>query len=285
VLGPVLFGVAHVAADVRYLVLRQELSRWWRRAIVAASATLIALRVVEESHLRPTARLEFAFASAFALCAVGAAVAARGRPRRAAAAASVVLGMGVAAVAFPELAQLALLHAHNLVALALLFLLFPARVGRLAAPLLLIAAFAVALAAGAGYRLTLASSGVQGFHRHVLEIADWVAPGLRADYAIGVTSAYVFLQSVHYLIWLFLIPQRAQRGEGTLTFAMTARSLIKDFGAIGLTIVVVLALSVLCAAAFDAPRAQRTYLSLAMFHAYLELSMLSYLWVLGKARD
>jgi hypothetical protein len=196
-----------------------------------------------------------------------------------------VLGLGIAAATFPELARLALLHAHNLVAIALLFLLFPARVRRLAVPLLLIVALAVGLAAGAGYRVTLASSGVQGFHHHVLEIADWVASGLRADYAIGVTSAYVFLQSVHYLIWLFLIPQRAQRGEGTLTFAMTARSLVKDFGAIGLTVILVLGLSVLVAAAFDAPRAQRTYLSLAMFHAYLELSMLSYLWVLGKARD
>jgi hypothetical protein len=148
----------------------------------------------------------------------------------------------------------------------------------------LVALLSVGLAAGTGYRITLNFGGAQGFHRHVLEIADWVAPSLRADYAIGITSAYVFLQSVHYLVWLFLNPQRAQRGEGTLTFAMSARSLLKDFGPIGLTVVVVLGLGVLCAAVFDAPRAQRTYLSLGMFHAYLELALLSYFWILDKAR-
>src|SRR6187402_3436583 len=32
-LGPILLGVAHVASDVRYLVLRRELSRWWQNTI------------------------------------------------------------------------------------------------------------------------------------------------------------------------------------------------------------------------------------------------------------
>src|SRR5262245_43171265 len=33
VLGPILLGVAHVAADVRYLVLRRKLPAWWKNAI------------------------------------------------------------------------------------------------------------------------------------------------------------------------------------------------------------------------------------------------------------
>src|SRR5579872_757197 len=36
--SPAVFGVPHLASDVRYLVLRQELPRWWLRALVAGCA-------------------------------------------------------------------------------------------------------------------------------------------------------------------------------------------------------------------------------------------------------
>jgi hypothetical protein len=283
VLGPVLFGVIHVAADVRYLVLRQGLARSWRTVVACGCAALIALRVAEEAHLlRQPARLEFVLSTALALVAVAAAVAARGSAGRAVFAFCALLGLGVAAITWPEPARLVLLHAHNLLAVALLPLVFPARASRLFVPLLLILALGVALASGVGYQLTLHSSGVHAFHRHVLEVADWVAPGLRADRAIGVTSAYVFLQSVHYAVWLIVIPQRSQRGEGSLTFVMSARSLLKDFGTFGVLAIALLALGVVGFALFDVQRAQRTYLSLGMFHAYLEISMLAYLWVRGE---
>jgi hypothetical protein len=285
VLGPVLFGVLHVAADVRYLVLRQGLARWWRAIVGLGCVALIALRVAEETHLwRQPARLEFAFATCFALGAVAAALAARGSIRRAVVAFGAVLGLGAMALTWPESARLLLLHAHNLIAVALLRLVFPARASRLFVPLLLVFALGVALASGAFYRLTLHSGFALAFHRHVLEVADWVAPGLRADRAIGVTCAYVFLQSVHYVMWLVVIPQRSQRGEGTLTFAMSARSLLKDFGILGVLVIAVLALGVVGFALFDVQRAQRTYLSLGMFHAYLEISMLAYLWVRQHGR-
>lgn len=279
VLGPLLFGVVHVAADVRYLVLRQSLERWWRAAVFVACAALVLLRVADETHLwREPVRMEFAFATAFALAAAGAA---RGRAGRTVFAASVLLALGGAALLWPAPARLVLLHAHNLVAVLLLVLVFPARSSRLFVPLVALAALAIGLASGVGYQHTLASIGARAFQRHVFEVADWVAPGLRADYAIGVTCAYVFLQSVHYLVWLFLIPQRSQRGEGTLTFAMSARSLVKDFGPLGVAAIAALALAVLLGAWFDVHRAQRTYLSLGMFHAYLEIAMLTYFWVRG----
>src|SRR6188474_2803576 len=43
VLGPILFGVLHVAADVRYLILRRALPRFWIRSIGGFSGALIAL--------------------------------------------------------------------------------------------------------------------------------------------------------------------------------------------------------------------------------------------------
>jgi hypothetical protein len=68
-------------------------------------------------------------------------------------------------------------------------------------------------------------------------------------------------------------------GEGTLTFRRTARALVSDFGPIGLAFVVVVALGFAGGAVLDAPRASASYMSLAMFHGYLELVLLLYFWV------
>ncbi|MGC4087237.1 MAG: hypothetical protein QM756_04895 [Polyangiaceae bacterium] len=191
---------------------------------------------------------------------------------------------GIAGTLAPEVTRVALLHLHNLVAIVLLFVLFPARGRSSKLSWSLVAALGLALASGVFYRVTLASSGQRGFGTHVFELADWVAPGLRADWALGLTCAFVFLQSVHYLAWLVLIPQRAQRGEGTLAFGMSLRSLLRDFGAPAACLVLLLALALPGAALFGAWRAQRAYLSLANFHAYLELASLTYFWVRGKPR-
>jgi len=47
VLGPALFGVAHVAADARYLAFRRGIPRWWGTALALGCAGLFALRAVE----------------------------------------------------------------------------------------------------------------------------------------------------------------------------------------------------------------------------------------------
>ena len=47
VLGPVLFGVAHVTGDFRHLVIRRKLPQAWTRVVAVASVALIALRIAE----------------------------------------------------------------------------------------------------------------------------------------------------------------------------------------------------------------------------------------------
>jgi hypothetical protein len=300
VLGPLVFGVVHVAADVRYLILRRALPTWWRRVIAAFSGAFVALGALDASALwRTRPRLELVLATLFALFAVVAATLPGARPApggararrkdggkssRAGIASASFIALGAAGWLWPETARLVLLHAHNLVAFLILFLLFPSRKRRLLIPLAVVGGLALTLASGVFYRVSLAGVGVTAFHVHLFEVADWVAPGLRADVAIGVTTAYLFLQSAHYLVGLVLIPQREQRTQGTLTFRMSFRGLLRDFGARGLALVVLLISLVLLGAAFDAPRAQGVYLSLGMFHAYLELAMLGYFWVRAEAR-
>jgi len=284
ILGPVVFGVAHIAADLRYLVLRRALPRWWVGAICVFSGALVLLNAgASLTGSRPDPRMELALGTLFAL--LGVAAAGADVPRlRAPVAAGAIAALGALALQFPDAARLALLHGHNLVALLLLLLLCSSRRSRLLAPLAVILSVGLALASGVFYRASLASTGVRAFDLHLLEVADLVAPGLRADFAIGLTTAFLFLQAAHYLTWLVVVPQREQRSEGTTTFRMSFRSLLSDFGPWGLGLVGSLTLLTLACAAFDAPRTQRAYLSLGAFHAYLELAMLAYLWVRREAR-
>jgi hypothetical protein len=119
---------------------------------------------------------------------------------------------------------------------------------------------------------------------HVLGVASWVAPFANPRVAVGMTTAYLFLQSVHYSAWLNWIPQEQQPGRGTLTFRMSVRSLFADLGAAGVAAVSLAVAAVLLGACFNAMSSQRLYLSLATFHGYLELALLAYFWTLGGRR-
>jgi len=279
VLGPILLGVVHVAADVRYLVLRRSLARFWQHAIWIGCAALVALRVIEELHwVKDTARAETAVAAAFVLTGIGAAVQGGGSWKRALGSGAVLCAAALAAFYRPAGSRLVFLHAHNVIALVLWVYLY-ARRRSVLVPLVLVAVGAGVLASGVLYRVTLDSAGAQAFHLHVFTIADWIAPFARADLAVGMVVAYVFLQSVHYGVWLRFVPQEELTGQGTLTFRMSARSLFRDLGVPGVAAVAIAALAVIGGACIDVHGARSLYLSLAMFHGYLELALLAFFFV------
>src|SRR5262249_29596235 len=87
----------------------------------------------------------------------------------------------------------------------------------------------------------------------------------------------VFTDSVHYAFWLGVIPEETLRNEGTLTFKMTWRSLRKDFGDVGLALVLVLFFALLVLAATGMARARDMYFAVAGFHGYIEGAILVYL--------
>ncbi|HYQ45221.1 MAG TPA: hypothetical protein VER11_24710 [Polyangiaceae bacterium] len=281
--GPILLGVAHVAADVRYLVLRRKLARWWQSSIWVGCAALIALRVAEElGWLRQIDRVEFGFAAALIAAAVLAGLRERGSAARAVAAGALLAVATGCALTQPRIARYVFLHAHNLIAILAWATLFRANKRWLLAPLALIVSTAVALASGAMYEQTLASPFAASFHLHVFTVSDWLAPFADPRLAIGVTTTYLFLQSVHYSAWLNWIPQQEQPKRGTPTFRMSMRSLFTDLGAPGVAAVGLAALAVWVGACFDLHRTQRLYLSLATFHGYLELAVLAFFWVGGS---
>jgi hypothetical protein len=298
---PLLFGVPHVAADLRHLVLRRDLPVSWRRNVWLGCAALLAVRGLDAWHASSrTAGIEALLAVIWALLAIQTAAGSDPSVARSRVAVGLVLAAGLTALHYPRGTRLVLLHAHNVVALLAAGFVFRARGRGFLLAALGIAAVALLLASGVLFRVSLsASSSLQSWLPVQLpEIGEQVAPGLRGDRAIGVASAFLFLQAVHYVTWLRLIPWRDRGrelaadpagGGGSVGVGgwLLRRwsSLRNDFGSWGLVAIAAASLAVLGAGSFQ-PGATRTlYLSLAGFHVYLELVMLLYFWVArGSAR-
>jgi hypothetical protein len=285
VVGPAVFGVAHVAADARYLVLRRELPRWWATTIGAGCLALFALRLLEGLFPGrwPFAATEVAIGWTWALGGAVAGYAATrtaGGARRALLTAPVLATLGAAAIAHPQLARLVFAHAHNVVAIGLWIFLFRAR-RRFALPALaLLTAFTLVLVSG------LAAPFVNFSGANVSRLVDeslfaWPA-WMPQRTALGLGLAFVMLQAVHYAVWLAFIPQDDLRAEGTLSFRMSLRALARDLPAGLLALTAFAAVAVLAASLVDLHRTRQLYMSLAAFHGYLELGAASFLIVRGK---
>jgi hypothetical protein len=289
VVGPALFGVAHVAADARYLVLRRELPRWWVTTLAAGCAALLALRALELAFpsALPFATTELALGAALTLagCAAGAVAArdgfsAKSSWARAAPVGALISGLAIAALARPHLARLVFAHVHNVVAIALWLYLFRAR-RRFALPAVALLAMATTLLL-TGFALPWVQMGGPGAERLIDDnVFAWPA-WMPQSTAVALGVVFVMLQGVHYAVWLAFIPQDDARAEGTLSFRMSLRALRRDFPGPCLAAIALLAAGVLAASFVDVHRTRQLYLSLAAFHSYLELAAAAFFIVRGK---
>ncbi|HEX6764914.1 MAG TPA: hypothetical protein VF103_05535, partial [Polyangiaceae bacterium] len=118
VLGPILLGVPHVIADVRYLVLRPRLPRRVRSCLYLGSAALLALGAAELFGIRGLSRWELGFS---ALWIVMTAFIAAPRLRDARLLVIALLAGAFATLGWhaPSAVRLVMAHAHNIVALCL----------------------------------------------------------------------------------------------------------------------------------------------------------------------
>lgn len=248
--GPIALGVPHLVADVRYLVARPGLHR----------------RFDVWLFLLGPAALAFVFPHAWlsTLLVVSAALVARGR-------AVVRVGVGLAfgglsLVAFVNeaVADLVLAHAHNAIAVGL-FWTWSLRSGRRLHAHAVVAVFLVALALVLGGVLDGAP----------IEPSDDLVARLAPDGAGVLTTrvvlAYAFAQSVHYAIWLRLVPEADRPRAGLRSFTSSLHALEADLGrpAVLTALLVMAGLTVWAMAALYSAR--DGYLRLAAFHGPLEL--------------
>jgi hypothetical protein len=275
VLGPALFGVFHVASDVRYLVLRQNYPRPWIASLAVGSAALVCLRILA-FWCKPLAGAENAVGGVLVLAGLwmGASASSLRKARSFAALATVPLGvLTMLATACPLPAQALFAYAHNFVSFAA-WLLLGIKTRWALVPLGLVGLGLAVIFAGAPLVWLRLDAP---WTVRLIEEAHRVLPTWPGRTRLLFAASYVFAQAVHYSVWLTWIPQAQVRGEAMLTCRMSVRAARRDLGRTGLTVVISCALAVALLSIVAVHRVRAMYLTIAAFHGYLELACLAFL--------
>ena len=276
-LGPILLGVPHLVSDVRYLVVREGLHR---RATVwgAVLGPLVALAI--------TADVRWGWGAM-----IGAALVARGSIVRRAILSLVGVGFYALASRHAFLTGLAMAHFHNLFAVMVLWVWRPKELKISFVAVAFYAAACLFFVSGAYAPILAAAHGTQTFWTG-LDIGDQAHTFAPPDVgALGshLVVFFAFAQSVHYGLWLRLVPDEARPSKTPRSFRQSARALVADLGAPLVLVAVALAIGLAVWAAFDLLTARDRYFRFAMFHGYLEFAAFTLFFCEGSvtraARD
>jgi hypothetical protein len=263
--APLLFGVPHVAADLRHLVLdppRRAHPRlgWW---IAAPLGAMLALRAASLAGAAWWPRVELGLG----LVAVGAGLALAGpgwSPARRLVAGATVLAAPLVWV-WPGGAALVIGHAHNLVALGV-WTLFAAWHGAGAGRWWVVGL--TGIATGITLLWPAPAPGAAWGGLTLADLSAALAPGLAPEVAGRVVRSFALLQAVHYAMWLVSVPAARAEGGG-------ARGWRQVFGSAGLAVVVLGSVLLPALGAVDPAGVRAAYLSLVLFHGWLELAVLA----------
>jgi hypothetical protein len=262
-LGPIVLGVPHLLADLRYCVVRPA---WHRQPAMWIGVGVPLLAVVL------TGQTAVGFAAVAGACAASSGPLGRRL---------LVLGVAIAAAASciwagPR-ASLVLVHLHNFVAVLLWWRWREGPAGLRSLPVAAFLAGCVLIASGA-LDHGIAMFGVAGplggdlqVHMHSL------APGLDGPLGLRVVLLFCFAQSVHYVIWLRLVPEDDRERPTPRSFHASWRALVDELGFVIPCTAIVLALALAGWAVFDLMAARLGYLRAAEFHVFLELALLGQL--------
>lgn len=263
--GPLLLGVPHLIADLRYLVLRPGLHR-------SAAAWLVAPALVAAVLGAPTA---------WALLGLlPAAVLAQGTAARAGGVALGNAALVALAWRWPSQAQWGLLHGHNLIALALWWRWRPRPLRHAWIPAVTLGAAAALLLGGEVWVLTFwAPVGAT----QLVDFAEQLSPGLDGPWPTRLLLSFCFLQAVHYALWLRLMPDDDRARPAPRSFTASWAALRVDLGPAVLWGALAVWLGVVGWGLIAPEAARLGYLTLASWHAYLELFVLAR-WVAAGRR-
>lgn len=252
-IGPILLGVPHLLADVRYCVVRTG----WHRDRTLRLAFL------------PIIAVGFGADLAIGLSAVGIVIIGARAPahRR-------VIGIGVVAALLISTAfagrwfDIAIIHVHNFVAVGL-WLAWRERKKRWhLVPLVLVGICSAIILAwpaplGLGW---LAPTSIPERHWFVS-----LAPGLPGGWALRLVLLFAFMQAVHYGLWLRAVPEEDRDARTPRTFRASLRALERDVGGWLVWLTVLGTVGLALWAVSDLFAARIGYLRFARFHAVLEL--------------
>lgn len=268
-LGPLVWGVPHLLADVRYLVVRQGLHR--HRLVATVAVAALALAAFTELGVRATL-----------LGCAAVALAMPGSLKKRLAVAGLALGLAAMAWPLGWTADLLLAHAHNGIALAIWWVWRP-RTGQLHWwPVALVAAGLALLLSGALDSLAVHSGPTAALN---LEDLAWqLAPADDAAWSQRWAVSFAFAQTVHYVAWIHLVPSEDRVRSVPRSFQSSLKALQTDLGGPLLLLAAGIAVALALGACFDLAAARDRYFQLAWFHGHLELMAAAWLLVRGVRR-
>lgn len=277
-LGPILLGVPHLLADVRYCLVRPG---WHRERALWLTAGVPLLAV--------------ACGSGFEIGLLGVAASAlviSGELRRRVAVAVAALVLAFVGWRLESLADLFLAHAHNFIAVALWASWRP-RASKLHwIPLAAFVLLAAALLLGLGDPVWSRSDPIwwsrgdaglpSGLDRNAHLAA--LAPSVPGVWASRLVLLYCFAQAVHYGVWLRMVPEDDRERPTPRSFRASYRALRDDFHPLILAGFALAAVALAIWACVDLVEARTGYFRFARFHGMLELLAAGLLLAHGRPR-
>lgn len=270
VVGPLVYGIPHVLADLRYLVARPGLHR---RPFVLAAMAVGILGAGLGYGVRGGL-----LGAALALCA--------SRTSWARRIGGLVLVTGLFALAQhrPYLADLAFAHLHNFIGVLIWWAWRPRQTRLHMWPLALFALGTTALLAGWAAPFYTVTKGLEApwTGLHMFDLCRTLTPDAFAPNAVNLVLLYAFAQATHYVVWLRLVPEDDRPIKTPRSYGQSFRAVTTDLGALLLWVSVLGALALFGWAVFAPGAARDGYLRLAFFHGHLELAAGAVLWAEGK---
>jgi hypothetical protein len=286
--SPLILGVPHLVADVRYLVLQPgyhrrlflalpvglgllgaSLGLGMRAGLAATALTLIlARRAVGRSRLHSRLR--------------------RGL--------GLLLVAAVACIGWRTdwyWLDLGMAHAHNFIAVLFLSLwlsrrplsdehLRQRRWLMFGVPLALFLLISALLSLGWVSARPGALVAFAGSEWLDIDGARWIlAPYLDAAPATRVVLLFAFAQAVHYTVWLRLVPDLTRERPTPRSFRASFEALRSDFGRPLLWLAGATLIGLIVYGFFDLAAARDRYFRIALFHGHLELCALALWWIEG----
>ncbi len=258
-LGPMIWGVPHLVADFRYLVVRPGFGGRPVLCILGGIPLLI---------IALGGSLVWGFAGGVAVVVV-----ARAPLRHRLPAAAVFVALGALALSAGSMADVIFGHAHNMLAVGLWWIWRRRTTKAHRIPLALLLAATVLLLSP----YAVHSAGVLGslgWHPATEgpEFQLWrLAPGLGPDIGMRLVLLFCFMQSVHYAIWMVLLPDEERPRATVMTFRASYEDLRRDMGTTALVVATLVSVFIATWALIDLADAGRGYFRMARFHGHLEL--------------
>src|SRR5690606_21882681 len=273
-LGPIVLGVPHLLADLRYCVVRQG---WQCERILWLTAGVPLLAIA----LGAGFEIGLLGVAASALAIRGEAPGRRARLGRRAAVVAGALSLAALAWRFDTIADLCLAHAHNFVAVAL-WIAWRPRVARLHwIPIGLFALGCGALLLGVGDSLWSRTVDLPAGLDRATHLAT-LAPGLPGAWASRLVLLYCFAQAVHYGVWLRMVPEDDRERPTPRSFRASYRALRAELHPAILAGFALAAVGLALWASIDLVAARTGYFRFARFHGILELLAAGLLIVHGR---